>query len=168
MNRPIGIIGDINQGKEWLAKHLNDEQELYEIDNTASMDEVKEFRTMLLSHKVKQTVGIVYMLNKFSSSKQAVLLKIFEELPEYNKCYFLASFLPTFTIQTRSEIHHMKNVQEPELMQAMKFIIHQINTQKLTNEEYNAWKVLIKTHSLLKEGIISQKEKETILKGIGL
>ena len=168
MNRPIGIIGNIEEGKEWLKSKLDPEALIYEIDNKSSIDEIKDFRLKIITQHVQQKIGIIYRFNKFSQSKQATLLKVFEELPEFNKCYFLASFLPNFTIITRSQIYYLKAHNNKELEQAKNFMIKQIQMKTLTQTMSNAWKVLLKTHSLYEDGIISEQEKSTIVRGLGI
>ena len=168
MNRPIGIIGPIEQGKIWLEQSIDSSAQIYELDNTAPIDEIKDFRKMLMNQHIKQKIGVIYRINKFTSAKQAILLKIFEEMPEYNKCYFLASFLPTFTIITRSEIHYLKTEKNPELTKAKNFMINQMEAKTLTKKMKNAWKVLLKTQSLYDDSIINEQEKTLILKGLGI
>lgn len=169
MNRPIGIISSSKQSLDYINALMKEDDEVLELDSSCNVEDIKEFRNFLMKIGMNRKVGIIHFFNKFSNANQAVLLKIFEELPEQNMCFFFASFLPNFTIQTRSVIHYLPSFNSDSFVnQLMQYILFQMKENTLTKEMINGFKIVLQTQSLFLDKVISENERDVIFKGLGL
>lgn len=170
MNVPIGFIGSLNLAKEKIYS-LFDESNcvVLEIDYNAGVDEIKEFRKNLNENSIKKKVGIIYFFNKFSETNQSIFLKIFEEMPFFSQIFFHASYDVSFTIQTRSKISYVYDKNTNLLIQKyMKIMLEKMKNKTCDANLMNGYNLFIETLSLYSDGIISEKEKNTILLNLGI
>lgn len=118
---------------------------------------------------MREKIGIIYKMNVLNSNSQAVLLKVFEELPEFSKVFFTGTYIANFTIKTRSEIHYLSaHKNDPHLESAKKKIKEAIKANSASTELFFGWRILARTIDLFEEGFLSESEKMLILKNLGL
>jgi replication-associated recombination protein RarA len=137
-----------------------------ELDSSASIDEIKQLRNFLLHQGLEKGVGIVNLLNRFSNEKQAVFLKIFEELPSYSMCYFTASFLPNFTLQSRCQIIYLPCEMNKNLTDFMNKIVEDMKKGQHSKIMIDKFKIMAATYSFLEDGVIKESDMQVILGGL--
>jgi hypothetical protein len=168
MNPIIGIIGNHIEAVEFINQQLLPNDIRIELDQTATIDELKTLRQQLAQPGLSRKVGIVYRLNRLSLTHQAILLKIFEELPEFNACFFTASFLPSYTIMTRSQIHYVNTIMNESNIRKMHQHIFEAMKQNVFSPQHaRGWRIFLQTYSFYMDNMINEKEKNTILAGLG-
>lgn len=168
INYPVGVIGDYLRAKEYIQAQLSENDEVLILDIDADIEEIKQFRLFLLNRGLNRKVGIIYNLNKWSENEQAILLKIFEQLPEFNTVYYTATFFPNFVIKTRSHIVQLGANINLDLKKYMEYLQEAMRNKQLNQKMMDGWKILIQTESLFNDGIINLQQKATILRSLGI
>ena len=169
-NRPMGYIGSYQEAQKKIKQYISSiDCMTLEINHKSSLDEVKNFRSWLMSENIKKKVGIIHFLNRFTSSEQAVLLKIFEELPQYSEVLFSATSDVSYTIQTRCEIIYLSSFSnDKDIAFAMNKVFDMMRNKNLTKDMMQAWYILLQVVSMSQDDVISDKEREVICDSLGL
>jgi len=167
-DKPIGIIGSKEEANEIINNFIKENDNVIHLNEDISVDDIKTFRKQLIKSTYSRNIGIIQRLDKFNPQKQAVLLKVFENLPSYCVVFYVASYLPSFTIQTRSEIYYLQNkiAINENMKLAMSFILNAMKNQSFDECISNSWKIFVKIQSLYFDGIISEDDKNAILNGL--
>lgn len=176
LNYPVGFIGNLHDAKQHIENELSENDDVQILDANANIDDIKQFRVFLLKQGINRRVGVIYGLNKWSDSQQAILLKLFEELPSFNKVFYASSFLPNFVIVTRSYIIHLKNGgnildNENILAKPMQMLFNAMcdgKDEKFLAQLKNGWKILVQAQSWFVDSVIAEKERDLIFKSVGL
>lgn len=166
MNLPNLIIGPMHICKEKVERS----EDHKEIDGNASIQEIKNFRNFLNKPTIYEyKTAVITNIQKTPPASQAVLLKVLENLPHNCKVFILAAYMPSFTIKTRcrTTILYSRVEKEPELKKGYEFMQIALQKKNIDENLLNGWKILLKTISWLREGAITQEQKNTILKGLG-
>lgn len=166
MNYPIGIIGSLYEGRKFIESKLLPSDDVMHLDSKANINDIKLLRTFLLKRGLNRKVGVIYGLNKWPPYSQAVLLKIFEQLPEFNSVYYTASFLPNVVIVTRSHLHYL-NSHNKSIDMALQ-MLNKMKNMQYTENDTNVWRVFMQAYSWLEDSVINEKEHAVILKSIGI
>ncbi len=168
INCPVGVIGSFDAAKEFVeSKHLPDDETMI-LDAKSNIEDIKQLRIFLMNRGFNRRVGIIYGLNKWKDSQQAVLLKIFEQLPEFNCVYYTASYMPSMVIKTRSEIWHVKSGKNVMLYELGKMLLNAMKDGSYTKEMMDGFKIAVQVQSWVDDGVIGQKEQSIILKSLGI
>lgn len=168
INYPIGVIGNFVAAKEYVQAQLLPNDDVMILDSKAGIDEVKQLRVFLMHRGMERRVGVIYGLNKWKNSQQAVLLKIFEQLPEFNAVYYTASFLPNVVILTRSILWKLPSVRNKLIEDLSVRLLETMQQGGSTHEMMNGLKIVAQVQSWVDDGVIGQKEQSVILKSLGL
>lgn len=167
MHKPIGIIGEQLSARAYLQQFLEQNDEILELKIGATIDEVKQLRKFLMHRAMNRRVGIINLLNRLSETHQAILLKIFEELPEYNACFFTSSFAIRMTIKNRCKIIYAPLVRNAELEQMTKKILNEMKNKTFNEKMSRNWRAFLQIQSFYSDGLIDEKEKSVMLIGTG-
>lgn len=170
MNYPVGIVGSSALAKNHVQEMLLQDDDIMELDSKAGIDEIKQLRVFLMNRGMNRRVGVVYGLNKWKENHQAVLLKIFEQLPSFNAVYYTASFMPSMVIQTRSLITQVGNVSNElikklclQILDGMKGDAHEHISSMM-----HGLQIVAQVQSWVDDGVIGSKEQSVILRSLGL
>lgn len=166
-NLPVGIITSSEQFQKMMQEISSENFEIVDLAEDSTIDDIKEFRKKLLQPTLTRKIAVIQRLDKFSDAKQAVLLKIFETNLEDVSIIFHAAYLPNYTIETRSKIYFISSQKtNEEVSQMMEKILVAMKNGTLDESLSAKWSVFIRAESLQMDGIISENEKNTILKGL--
>lgn len=167
--KPIGIVGPALAARAVIQDMLLEVDNVMEISNTISIDDLKSFRLFLQTRAMSRNVGVINLLNKFSDTKQAVLLKIFEQLPEFNVVFFTASFVPNMIIASRSQIRYIKQERTHAAIQnVMGKVLSAMRSKTLSSAMMDSYNIVVQACSWFQDGVINEKELDVILKGLDL
>ena len=162
-----GYIGNFEECKTKIDFIFDGNDENIEIYNTCSIDEMKKFRAFLNTNGLRKKNGIIYYLNCFTPEAQAMLLKIFEELPEYSDIYFIATGNISFALQTRAEVFYINSF-NGGLVNVMKKYKSLLKEDKVTKKHKNLYDFFFKTYSLYENNYLKLEEKNSIVKILGV
>lgn len=164
--KPVCVLGNDEAARNYISKQIHENDDLLIVEKDGSIDELKKMRIFLQKIGLHRKVGIIYSLNKFSEPAQAVMLKIFEELPKENAIFFTCSYLPMFTISSRSNLIYLGQKLNPALKQASNTMLEAMKHKQLTKQMRIGFRVLVQAQALYDDGLLGIKEKEMIFNNI--
>ena len=168
MSYPIGVIGAFANADIYIKNQLNETDDIMILDSKANIDDIKDFRKFLMHRGFNRRVGIIHAINKWKVSEQAVLLKIFEQMPEFNLVFYTASFLPSIVIQTRSKIIRVSSSKDEKLQELMSRLVSAMQNGTYVRDLMDGFKIAVLVQSWVDDGVIGPKEQTVILRSIGI
>ena len=118
---------------------------------------------------IKNKLGDIFNAYRLSPASVAVVLKIFEDLPEFSSVLFHSSTMLDFTIKSRSEIKYLKQSESIEaIKKAKENILKVMQAGQLNEKMLNAWKMLINSASLFHDGFMEEKDFLLIARELGI
>lgn len=168
MNRPFCLIGDIESAKEYINKYYPEvDYEFLILSNDISIEDLKRFRFFLEEPSINIKVGVIYSFSTLSASKQSILLKIFEDLPEKVMVILHSFYNVEFVIHTRCNVVYLKNnILQRDIVLLNSMFLDAMKSKTLDQNMMNGIEVFFSTLNFYNLNFLTKQEKDCIIESL--